>query len=155
MSGTRKSADRWSTDCARNVAKDSPTEVRDACAYKIGADKPSCRTVDRRGAPRQLHGRDPLHDRNRRDGRQRLYGCDAIRSGEFFPDTRDPGAVRARHFTGEVTAWAGPWPCSAEVPIGTRSPSSHRAAQSPPSSPRSWAVQQATPPTYHAKRPTL
>jgi hypothetical protein len=38
MSGTRKSADRWSTDCARNAAKDSPTEVRDACAYKIGAD---------------------------------------------------------------------------------------------------------------------
>jgi hypothetical protein len=71
-----------------------------------------------------------------------------------FRIRRDPGAVRARHFTGEVTAWAGPWPCSAEVPIGTRSPSSHRAAQSS-SSPRSWAVQQATPPTYHAKRPTL
>jgi hypothetical protein len=31
------------------------------------------------------------------------------------------------HFTGDVTDWAGPSPCSAEVPIGTRSPSSHRA----------------------------
>ena len=48
MSGTRKSADRWSTDCAWNVAQDSPTEVRDACACKIGAVKPACRRVDLR-----------------------------------------------------------------------------------------------------------
>src|ERR1039457_892869 len=76
-----------------------------------------------------------------------------VAAGESFPARRDAGAVRPRHLSGDVTDWAGPWPCPAEVPIGTRSPSSHRAARSS-SSPHSPAVRQATPPIYHAKRPT-
>jgi hypothetical protein len=38
-----------------------------------------------RVAGKPVSGKPTKTGRNRRDGRQRLYGCGALRSGEFYP----------------------------------------------------------------------